>query len=87
MRVVQVWFQNRRAKEKRLKKEAKKPYWEKKYYEVKPLKDKSANTHTFVEEMLHSGSSSRNSADWLFSIPDFKFTVFQQILCYTNNRK
>ncbi|XP_035221407.1 LIM/homeobox protein Lhx4-like [Stegodyphus dumicola] len=87
MRVVQVWFQNRRAKEKRLKKEAKKPYWEKKYYEVKPQKDKTANTHTIVEEMLHSGSSSINSADWLFSIPDFKFTVFQQILCYTNNRK
>ncbi|XP_054724299.1 LIM/homeobox protein Lhx3-like [Uloborus diversus] len=29
MRVVQVWFQNKRAKDKRMKKEVKKPHWDK----------------------------------------------------------
>ncbi|XP_055939334.1 LIM/homeobox protein Lhx4-like [Argiope bruennichi] len=88
MRVVQVWFQNRRAKEKRLKKEAKKSYWENKCYTDKVQQIKSSNLQESPEETEHkNGPYDRNLADWLFQASDFRLTVFQQIFCYTNGKK
>ncbi|GIX96457.1 hypothetical protein CDAR_280001 [Caerostris darwini] len=88
MRVVQVWFQNRRAKEKRLKKEAKKPYWETKCSADKMQQEKSPGLlQTCAEETEYSDPAYGNLADWLFQTSDFRLTVFQQILYYSNTKQ
>ncbi|GBM59439.1 Homeobox protein ceh-14, partial [Araneus ventricosus] len=88
MRVVQVWFQNRRAKEKRLKKEAKKSYWETKCYTDKVQQIKPRSLQACPEETeCKNGTYDGNLADWLFQASDFRLTVFQQILYYTNGKK
>ncbi|CAL1271555.1 unnamed protein product [Larinioides sclopetarius] len=88
MRVVQVWFQNRRAKEKRLKKEAKKSYWESKCYTDKVQQIKPHSLQACPEETEYkNGTYDGNLADWLFQASDFRLTVFQQILYCTNGKK
>ncbi|XP_071037008.1 LIM/homeobox protein Lhx4-like isoform X2 [Parasteatoda tepidariorum] len=78
MRVVQVWFQNRRAKEKRLRKESKKPFWEKKLYPGKLSGcEKPKNISPGVNtSSLHNEKLDKNYSDWLLS--DITLTVYQQ---------
>ncbi|KAF4524639.1 hypothetical protein B566_EDAN013748 [Ephemera danica] len=65
MRVVQVWFQNRRAKEKRLKKDAGRTRWSQYFRSMKgggagsssPRSDKLDNTKDSERELLDSSFS------------------------------
>ncbi|KAG8189602.1 hypothetical protein JTE90_018958 [Oedothorax gibbosus] len=64
MRVVQVWFQNRRAKEKRLSN-----------YSMKVKQENLKLFSEYQDQTLRKEND--GMADWIFSSPDFRFTKFQ----------
>lgn len=64
---MQVWFQNRRAKEKRLKKDVKKSCWDKNF---------EVETDSYLDGMDTSPNI------WL-SASDLHLTFLQQILYFT----
>jgi hypothetical protein len=65
MRVVQVWFQNRRAKEKRLKKDSNKPW-----SNVMRKRRTTRNVHQEEEETSDTAISFAGNINLLFLLSD-----------------
>ncbi len=61
MRVVQVWFQNRRAKEKRLKKDAGRARWGQYFRGLKPATSPSRSGGTPSGDKARGADSDRES--------------------------
>jgi LIM homeobox protein 3/4 len=61
MRVVQVWFQNRRAKEKRLKKDAGRARWGQYFRGLKPATSPSRSGGTPSGDKQRGADSDRES--------------------------